>query len=251
MTCLAATTALNRRANLGTKRRMTSPLAALAARSRVAAVAGCLLLAATAAACSSSENGASSGGAGDGCKTGANAAFATPAGAPFALPSGVALEGEMTGDVNTAPCDRAEDVEYGGDLLPVCVGLRNTSGADVTVTFPAGLTFLVKNPDTQNGVILQDHALTVPAGAVKYFRFDLFCLNEHCAYGTKDDRFTFGNVSSDPGIRELVDLAKSRTLRRSASRTAKVFADAVWDVTGGKGLTSARKQEIASTPDGA
>jgi len=198
--------------------------------------------------CSSSNGGAGAGG-GE-CKTGANAAFATPAGTPFALPSGVTLEGEITGDIGSPSCLAADTVEYGGDLLPVCFGLRNATAASITVTLPAGLTFIPKDAATQNGIMLQEHKITVRAGEVTYFRIDLFCLNEHCAYGKKQDRFTFGNVSNDAGILELIGLVRGRKLTRDATNTAAALTRAVWDITGGRGLSEERKRQLAEIPDG-
>ncbi|MBX3190329.1 MAG: hypothetical protein KF819_25240 [Labilithrix sp.] len=193
------------------------------------------------AACSSNDAGD-----GGGCKVGANAAYANPAGTPFALPAGVEQVGEITGDFSTPECETAEDVEYGGDLLPACVGLKNTTGAEIVVKIPAGLFFISEDPEVQNGIILQDHDLTIPAGATKYFRFDLFCANKNCIFGSKASRFTFGNVTNDPLLRELVDLAKNKVLRRSTgSKTAYVFGQAIWDVTEGLGLSAERKKELA------
>ena len=197
------------------------------------------------AACSSSDS-ASGGGE---CKTGANAPYATPAGTPFSLPQGIAVKDEISGLIDGGPCENASTVEYGGDLLSVCLVLENTTGAEAKVTLPAGLTFIPADPATQNGIMLQEHELTVPIGT-KAFRINLYCMNEHCSYGKSTDRFTFGNVTNDPALVELIGLARGRKMDRSAIYTAQVFGAAIWDITGGKGLTEARKQEIASTPDG-
>src|SRR5947208_3215810 len=133
------------------------------------------------AACSSSISnaGSSSGDPADGgsvsmgdCKAGKNAAWATPSGTPFTLPTGVTLAGEITGDVEPN-CGPKSFVEYGGDYLPVCIGLKNTTTAEITVTLPAGLTFIPKDPMAQNGIILQSHDLTVAAGETAYFSFRL------------------------------------------------------------------------------
>ena len=198
--------------------------------------------------CSSSSNSGSSdpdGGAAVGsgdCKAGKNAAFAMPAGTPFALPAGITLDGEMTGDVDPN-CGSNSFVEYGGDDLPVCIGLKNTGTADVTVTFPAGLTFISKDPTSQNGIILQKHDLVATAGKTTYFYFRLFCINEHCIYGRKQDRYTFGNVSNDPRIAELISLAANKKLVNGSDISAALF-NAVWDITDGDGLTDAHRTAV-------
>jgi hypothetical protein len=210
------------------------------APSLVAALFASLLL-----GCSSAEDPESTG-----CKTGANAAWATPAGTSFALPSGVELAGDITGNIDDGPCASLSPIEYGGDLLPMCLTLKNTTTASITVKIPAGLVFLAKNFATQNGIVLQDHDLVVPAGQTTSFRFALFCLNEHCQYGQRVTIFTFGNVSNDPAILELVGLARGRKMDKSALETALIFGKAVWEVTGGQGLSAERKKQITDLADG-
>lgn len=184
------------------------------------------------------------------CKTGANAAWATPAGTSFSLPAGVEVSGDINGNVVDPPCSMAPTVEYGGDLLPACLTLKNTSNAEITVKLPAGLVFLAKDAATQNGIILQDHDLVIPAGETKSFRFSLYCLNEHCLFGEKATLFTFGNVSNDPLMVELVGLARGRKMTNSATGTASTFGAAIWDITGGRGLGAERRKQIADLADG-
>lgn len=217
---------------------------------RVAVVFAVLVLAGCTSAAATDDEYAGLGGSGD-CKTGANAAWATPAGTAFALPSGVEVSGDINGNVVEAPCSMVPIVEYGGDLLPACLTLKNTTNAEITVKLPAGLVFLAKQAETQNGIILQDHDLVIPAGETKSFRFNLYCLNEHCLFGEKATTFTFGNVSNDPLMIELVGLARSRKMTSGAVATASQFGAAIWEITGGKGLTADRKQQIANVADGA
>ena len=208
-----------------------------------------LAMALVVVSCSSSSSSGSSGSAPDGggetsgdCKAGKNAAFATPAGAAFTLPAGVQLAGEMTGDVDPN-CGSKSFVEYGGDFLPVSVGLKNASTAEVTVTFPAGLTFLAKDPTSQNGIILQSHDVTVAAGETTYLYFRLFCINQHCVFGRKEDRYTFGNVSNDTKIAELITLARPKKLKAGSDISAALVYG-VWDVTDGDGLTQEHRAAI-------
>lgn len=186
-----------------------------------------------------------------GCKTGANAPWAAPIGTAFVLPSGVELVGgEISRNVTEGPCVALQPIEYGGDQLPACITFKNTTAVDITVKFPAGLVFLSKDPETQNGIILQEHDVVVPAGETTSFRFALFCLNEHCYFGDTTTRFTFGNVSSDPVMLELVALVRGRKMDRNAVSTAFFLVRAVWDVTGGRGLSAERKKQITDVPDG-
>lgn len=197
------------------------------------------------------------GGGGAGCKTGANAPFATPAGTPFALPAGVTLEGgEATGDLSGVCEQRSSSlIEYGGDLLPVCLSLVNGTDADITFTLPAGLFFLSKAADGQNGIMLHDHVITVPAKDTLYVRINLFCANKHCYFGRATDRYTFGNVTNDPKLLELIALAAKVNLgdavdgdNDSRSDAAYAFGQGVWEITEGGTLSDETRALIADLP---
>ncbi|MBS2019162.1 MAG: hypothetical protein JST00_40215 [Deltaproteobacteria bacterium] len=202
------------------------------------------------AGCSSADAVDPGGDEGGACKTGVNAAWAVPAGNAFALPSGVVLDGEMTGNIDDDPCVKLLPIEYGGDYLPVCIVIKNTTGSTVNLKLPAGLTFLAKDPATMNGILLQEHDLEIPAGEKKPFRFALYSINEDCSHGKKTTVFSFGNVTNDAGIAELVTLARGRTMTYKATATASVFAAAVWDITSSRGLGAERRKQIADVRDG-
>ena len=210
------------------------------------------LMALVVAGCSSSSAGTSSGGAspatGD-CKTGKNAPYATPAGTPFALPAGITLKNDaITGDFEPDCTAESDPIEYGGDQIIVCMGLTNTTTAEIVVNLPAGLFFLVKAADGQNGLMLQDHALKVPAGQTAFFKINLFCANEHCKFGRTTDRYTFGNVTNDAKLLELVGLAKKVRLEYGHTDEAYAFGQAIWDITDGDGVTAEHRALIAGLP---
>ena len=213
---------------------------------------GALVVTFIVAGCSSSSSNAGAGvgadSAGD-CKVGINAPFANPEGTPFALPAGIVLEGEITGDIEGANCLHETAVEYGSDLLPACVTLKNTTGADITVKIPAGLTFLAKNPETQNGIVLQDHEIIVPAQSTEIFHFRFFCLNEHCKYGSATDRFTFGNVTTHAKMLEIVAIARTKVIDKSGGVGAYVLGTLVWDVTDHEGITEEHRAMLKDVKD--
>ncbi|MDB5217979.1 MAG: hypothetical protein JWO86_5906, partial [Myxococcaceae bacterium] len=171
------------------------------------AVAGC------SSSTGSSGTGGPSGTSGSAqCKMGTEAPYANPAGTPMAFPAGVAVEGEIGGDLSgdtKAHCKNAEDVEYASDLILACVGLRNSTASDVVVTFPAGLTFVAKTQATTNGILLHSHDVTVPAG-VTYFAFRPASLNQACNPGSAADVYTLGNVTNDAKLLEVLALAKTK-----------------------------------------
>lgn len=221
-------------------------------RTKVGEIVRVALLGAALAAGGCSDDGGA-GGSGTGgassateseCKGGKNAPFADPSGARYELPAGVVLEGEITGDF-MPNCMDQPPLEYGGDLLIVCMSLRNTTGSDVTVRLPAGLYFLSEKPETQHGIILQDHEIVVPAGEVKHVRINLFCANKACEYGDTEDRFTFGPVNTHPGIAEIIGLVRGKKLDMD---TAAPVVEAVWAVTDGDGLTDALRAQLSALP---
>jgi hypothetical protein len=198
-------------------------------------------------ACSSSTS-PGTGGGGE-CKAGKNAAYASPAGTPFVLPAGVTLKGgEITGDFEPDCKAESSPIEYGSDLIIACMGFQNTTTGPITLKLPAGLFFIVKQIDGQHGLMLQDHDLLLPAGLTTFFKINLFCANKHCVYGRKSDRYTFGNVTSDPKLLELVTLARKVTLEFGHTDEAYAFGQAIWDITDGDGVTAEHRALIDRLP---
>jgi hypothetical protein len=201
--------------------------------------------------CSSSTSSATASGSGSGsgdCKAGKNAAFAAPAGAPFALPAGLTLSGEITGDFQPTCTLQSDPIEYGGDALIMCLGLKNATAAEIKVKLPAGLFFLAKAADGANGLILQDHVLTVAANTTTYFKFNLFTANKTCSVGRATDRYAFGNVTSDAKLGELIALASHVALTYGHTDEAGAFVQAVWDITDGDGVTADHRAAIDRLP---
>jgi hypothetical protein len=236
--------ALNSRGTAGTKSLM-SFLTHLRKPSRGLALVMALVLAGCSSGSGSSGSGVDPNGNNSGlCKTGVNARWAMPAGTPFALPTGVTIDGAITADIDPL-CIMNHVEEFGGEFVGVCIPLKNTTAGDLTVTLPAGLTFIAATPTTQNGMILQNHDLMLPAGMTTVFFFRLFCLDMNCDFAKATDRFTFGNVTNDPGILELIGLAKDKTLA-AESDISGALVYGVWDITDGSGLTPDHRAAIVA-----
>jgi hypothetical protein len=212
-----------------------------------------LIVGLAAAGCSSSTGSTSSGTSGGAgtlqCKAGTEAPYANPAGTPMAFPAGVTVEGDIGGDLSgdtKAHCKNADDVEYASDLIVACVGLRNSTTADVVVTFPAGLTFVAKTQATVNGILIHSHAVTVPAG-LSYFAFRPASLNQACNPGGATDTYAFGNVTSDAKLLEVLGLAKTKKVNGDIG--AEVVGRMIWDITDGSGVTDEHRTQLAAAPD--
>jgi hypothetical protein len=211
-----------------------------------------LVVGLAAAGCSSSTGSTGSGTSGGGtlqCKAGTEAPYANPAGTVLAFPAGVTVEGDIGGDLSgdtKAHCKNADDVEYASDLVLACVGLRNSTTADVVVTFPAGLTFVAKTQATANGILIHSHAVTVPAG-LSYFAFRPASLNQACSPGGTTDTYAFGNVTSDPKLLEVLGLAKTKKINGDIG--AEVVGRMIWDITDGSGVTDEHRTQLAAAAD--
>lgn len=202
------------------------------------------------AGCSSSTSSTSGGTSGAGaatCKAGPEAAYANPAGTPLSLPAGVTVEGDISGDID-AKCPDKNDLEYGSDLVLACVALRNAGTTDATVTLPAGLTFIAKTPTTTNGIILQSHDVTVPAGSVKHLYFRPFSLNRACDAGGPNDAYAFGNVTTDAKLREVIMLASTKQIDGDVGSVA--LGNMIWDITEGSGgITDEHRADLMKAPN--
>lgn len=216
---------------------------------RNGAAALALVVGLAAAGCSSStgSTGTSGGAAGSAtCKTGTEAAYANPAGTAFTLPAGITVEGDISSNVDLHCADKTP-IENASDLDFACIGLRNTTAAEVPLTFPAGLTFVAKTVTTQNGMIIHSHDVTVPASTVKYFYFRLASLNQACDATGTADVYTMGNVTSDAKLVEILGLAKTKKIDGDVG--AEVVGRMIWDVTDGNGITDEHRSQLAAAPD--
>ena len=246
-----ADVALNLRTGAATKSGMTS-LVETSRRAVVFAVVSGLAAFASAGCSSSTSNGTSSGdpaassGGSAQCKAGTEAPYANPAGTPLTLPTGITVEGDVSGDMD-GKCANADTVENASDVVFACVGLRNSTGAAVDVTFPAGLTFVAKTMSTQNGMTIHSHDLTVPANQVKYFFYRLASLNRACDASAATDLYTIGNVTNDPKLVEVLTLAKSKKIDGDVG--AEAVGQMIWDITDGNGVTDQHRMELAAAPD--
>jgi hypothetical protein len=225
---------------------MTS-LAKTQGRNGVAALALVVGLAVAGCSSSTASTGTSgSSGASATCKTGTEAPYATPAGTPFTLPAAITVEGDLSSDIDVH-CAGKTALENASDLDFVCIGLRNTTAADVALTFPAGLTFVAKTVTTQNGMTIHSHDVTVPASSVRYFYFRLASLNQACDAAGTQDVYTVGNVTNDAKLVEILGLARTKKIDGDVG--AEVVGRMIWDVTDGNGITAEHRSQLAAAPD--
>lgn len=206
-----------------------------------------IVLSLFAAACGSSSenNGTGATGVSGDCKAGPNAAYADPAGAAYALPAGIEIVSATAGGKKDTCYFDVTPLEYGGDLIDVCLKLKNTTTAAIKVNLPAGLLIKPTRPERMSGILLQTHDVNIEAGQTKQVFIKQTSINEHCVFTQKDDAYTLGVVVSDPALGEIIGLMKDK---KTSVDTATATQKAVWQVTDRGGLTEEDRSALAALP---
>jgi hypothetical protein len=170
-----------------------------------------------------------------------------PVGAAFALPAGLAWASPTVKAYNEGykeDCDDKEekDGKGSGDLVRLCLALRNTTGQPILVTLPAGIIFVSEKDDTQNGILVQTVSFEVPPMQVFYAPLFLYCLNQGRTPSLPKDEFHQGPVTQYQDFQELFSLVSSKTLQPSGQIDLQ---HAVWHLSLGQGLSKEDRTAIS------
>lgn len=169
-----------------------------------------------------------------------------PEGVPYALPAGIELAQPLTGKNYDCVQGEGEQLEKGsGTQVAVCMALRNTSSRPVRVELPAGLIFVSQDLETQNGLLTQAVPLEVMAQQTLLLRLHLYCINEDRGPSAPWDSFTWGPVTQDPGLLEVIRLLQDKQLPVPGLSEVQ---DAITNVTSGPGLTSQDRDALDRIP---
>lgn len=171
---------------------------------------------------------------------------ATPTGSPYAWPQGLQVEQPIKGDDPfCVPEDQHDKAHTGhGGLVRLCLAFRNTGAVPITVTLPPGLVFISDSLETQNGIVLQETVIVVPAGTATYYvPVWLYCLNlgRHNTAGEQDTYHT-GPVTDDASVNELLSLLQGKQVPLAFEFSLQ---QALWHITDDTGLTPEDRQAIA------
>lgn len=173
--------------------------------------------------------------------------FEHPTGTPFALPAGVSVNGEMTGaGAIDGPCAAADKVGTSLGFVAVCMTLHNANSTDTTVVFPAGLVLIATDTATQNGTQVTAREVRVPAGRDTTIVYNLFCVNAHRNPSFESDTFTFGPVSDNAGLLEIIGLVQGKSVDNL--NAADLIQGAVWEVSDDGGLTDGTRAQLKALP---
>ncbi|MRG44810.1 hypothetical protein GFS24_06775 [Chitinophaga sp. SYP-B3965] len=163
-------------------------------------------------------------------------------GPAFKLPQGIVLAKKAIPGY-----DFGTNCELGaGGLVSVRLGLRNKTSQPVTVILPAGLTFISLDEKTQNGILIKEEAIVVPAGSTTSHNLALFCLNEERDITKAKDKYKLGPVSDDQDLKVIMELLQDKDLKDEHDHA--MAQKVIWDVTKGFALTAAQHRNIASIP---
>lgn len=201
-----------------------------------------LVLAGSLAGCSGDSNPLAPGQGGS-----SSHPFEHPTGAAFALPTGVSVEGEMVGaGAIDGPCADAQTVGTSLEFVAVCMTLHNANASDTTVVFPAGLVLVASDTATQNGTQITSHEVRVPAGRDTTIIYNLYCVNAHRNPSFESDKFTFGPVSDNAGLLEIIGLVQGKSVDNL--NAADLIQGAVWEVSDDGGLTDGTRAQLKALP---
>lgn len=171
-------------------------------------------------------------------------------GADYRLPKGVSVwRNEIKGyDYRSCECraDQAHCAIGAGELVRLCLRLRNHTAAPITVTLPAGLIFISENKATQNGLLVRSEILTIPANATVAYNLALFCLNADRKVTVSGDRYRIGPVTQDAALVAVMLALGEKALADEHSKA--VAQEAIWEAVKGNALTTAQHSRIAQLP---
>ena len=187
-------------------------------------------------------------------------------GTPLTLPNGIELTEDITGGVSQYDywsSNSSTNYYYGSGVgyVSLRIPLSNTNSASKAVTLPAASIFVSKSGTCQNGVLLKEVTITIPAKSTFLLCLSLYCGNhsKHAAYIS--DIYTFGVISNANLLLDLCKLIKNKKINiekfsRTNSNDLDIYSSQVnnlqgilWRITDGGGITTNDIDYINSLPN--
>lgn len=188
-------------------------------------------------------------------------------GESFSLPN-VWLSEEITGaghynDYWDKPIEEPEIHYYGSGkgYVDLLLKLSNAGSTSITVTFPAATIFVSKTGNCQNGILLKEVKITIPANSYYYLCLSLYCGNKHKSAAGSNDVYNLGVISDADPLIDLCNKLKNKKINiEKFSRTntedrytynsqIDMLQNILWKVTDGNGLTQGDIEYINSLPN--
>jgi len=126
-----------------------------------------------------------------------------------------------------------------------CVGIIGRSVGDSVEydTLPAGLFIMAESSDVQNIILLKPHSIRVGLVDTSFSIWG-FCCNSGLAAPGEEDRLTFGRISDNPRMRQLIGLVADKDI----SNALPTVQLAVWDITDNNRLSRSYIDAINALP---
>lgn len=189
-----------------------------------------------------------------------------PVGTPFTFPQGVGVVGNtvhtpdfcLTPDslVSLMLVESRESIKGSPGFFTVCVTVSNSNPFPVTITCPAGVTFICERdeqerPKAQNGITVVDVVITIRPNFTETFLLDLYCLNASRTRPAVETSFAIGPVTQNPRMKNLISILKDKNIQNDELGTDWIEVSttiqlAVWEIAGGDDLSTSTLEAIES-----
>ncbi|RJS16509.1 hypothetical protein DRW03_29840 [Corallococcus sp. H22C18031201] len=160
-----------------------------------------------------------------------------PEGAPFSLPAGVEWINPIIKSYNAVFPEKCHDKKESdgrgsGDLVRLCLALRNTTTQIIHVSFPSGMIFISESLDVQNGILIQGETVELPPGQDFYVPLFMYCLNPDRTGSFPDDEFRPGPITQYKDFQDFFAQLANKKLPLGSMD----LQHAVWNLADGIGL---------------
>ena len=209
-------------------------------------------------------------------------------GAKFSLPSGIELNGKIMGLSYASPFDsdpyflpnpaKVKKIESQGSMVKqarnvssyydtvlgsgyyvmVLIPLKNTTNQDRELILPARLIIKAKSSDDQNGILLKETKLSIPAGKTYNVALCMYCGNLNKNSSSSKSEYEWGVISNSSLIKELTDILADRkiNIEEFTSSNSETYysqiseiQDILWSITdSNSGLSNEDKTWLKSLP---
>jgi hypothetical protein len=203
-----------------------------------------------------------------------------PTGRQYALPDGVEVIGDMKGGYDGEMLTRspivkeryatpeqirleaeqsklraADDFQYLsiGRYVEVTMVLENVTSDEIRFTLPAGLIFICVGGGSQNGFLIKDVEIRIPARTKVYLLINLFCCNHGRSASSSYDEYIFGPVTNNPLLLEIIEAVRNKHLPAYGdddySDVSYVLQSIVWEVTEDMVLSEESRLYLSTLPN--
>jgi hypothetical protein len=165
-------------------------------------------------------------------------------GVVMCAPGPFEVRGEIRGCAGEPGCDDPATMLGSGLLLvAVAVEIGNSGNQPVAVTIPSGFVFVSVSGEFQDGLLLDNLTVQVPAASSVHLVRSLYCLQGSRHAATTSAIYRADAVTTNPGLLAIVNLPRPQPVG-NPSLTSYVIQEALWEVTDGKGPLSATQLEL-------